>query len=104
MVLNDGTFIYSEDGLREYLTSLGFDWFDLLDFFVSMSAEVNESVYVRRDKVDDYERFYDGLCQDVRCATEEITSLCDGLASGKGGTKAQYAERIKIVLKNFFDN
>lgn len=103
MTLNDGTFIYSIDGLREYLISLGFDWQDFQEMLVD-AAKIDDSIWVRRDEIDDYERFYDGLCQDVDCAVDEINCLCNQLASGKGGTKVQYADRIKTVLKNFFDN
>ena len=44
---------------------------------------------------------YSEVCNEIRYARENIYELCNKLASGKGGTKKQYAERI---IKAFEEN
>lgn len=100
IILNDDTYIYSTNGLKEYLVSLGFDIHELAEFLLS-DIEVDNNVYIRRDCVDDYECLYSELDNQVRQYANELETLCDKLASGKGGTKVQYAQRI---MKSFEDS
>lgn len=93
--IKDGTFFFNEDEVVDYLTSLGFDKYDLSKIFLKSLDLDNDAEYIRRDKCDDYERYYDGLVQEIQEVKDEIFCLCDKLASGKGGTKVQYAQRIK---------
>ena len=102
VVLNDDTYIYSADGLKEYLVSLGFDIHELAELLLG-DIEVDNNVYIRRDCVDDYECLYSELDNQVRQYANELEALCDKLASGKGGTKVQYAQKIMRSFTNSFE-
>lgn len=102
VTLNDGTFIYNEDTAKEYLKSLGVDD---VQGFIYMLAPAQERYdngeLVDPNVGDNYELFYSQLSCEVRSAYEEVCELCNKLASGKGGTKVQYADRIR---RAFFEN
>ncbi len=104
VTLNDGTFIYSEDGLKDYLKHLGFDIEELTNVLCPEAEEIKSGEWVRRDNVDRYEEWYSALSVEVRTGYNVICELCDNLASGKGGTKVQYADRIRrAYFENFED-
>ena len=100
MILNDGTFIYSTRTLEDYLYSLGMDDLDIqaVQNYLNEKYETrnidywkNEAKEWERDSVREYELRNGLIC--------EIQNLADELASGKGGTKAQYAERFKELCE-----
>ena len=102
IVLKDGTYIYDTDGFIQYLLSLGFDKIDLQQINLEFHPEeLNPDEWVRRDDIDDYEYMYSEVSNEIRYARENIYELCNKLASGKGGTKKQYAERL---IKAFEEN
>jgi hypothetical protein len=109
----DGTVIYNGDSAREYLFSLGFNKFEimeLIDLLVNDTAEgeyiLDDITYgeVIKEENDYYERWQDGIRNDYLDEYEELEVLCDKLASGKGGTKVQYANKIMKVATRFRDN
>ena len=76
MTLNDGTFIYSEFTLVEYLKSLGFDM-DILkeilldDMIEEVRKDINEELH------EEYERMTDGYFCAARDLAVEIDNLCE---------------------------
>ena len=100
--LKDGTCIYNADMFIDYLISLGFDKIDLqrIDYEIHPES-LDHDEWVRRDEIDDYEKMYSEVSNEIRYARDDIYELCNNLASGKGGTKKQYAERI---IKAFEEN
>lgn len=104
ITLNDGTFLYDEDILEDYLKNLGFNVRELTNALCPEVEEINLGEWVRRDDVDKYEEWYSDLSVEVRTGYDTICELCDKLASGKGGTKVQYADKIRrAYFENFED-
>ena len=100
MILNDGTYIYDSRMLEDYFYSLGMDDLDIeaVQNYLNEKYEThnidywkNEAKEWERDSVREYELRNGLIC--------EIQNLADELASGKGGTKAQYAERFKELCE-----
>lgn len=95
--LNDGTFLYSEDSLMDYLSSLGFDVVELQDFFTTYTSNAKD--YDSLVKINEYqERVMDDYFCRLRDMGSEIEELCDKLREGKGGTKRQMADKIMSVI------
>jgi len=100
ILLNDGTYIYSARTAIDFLYSLGMDDIDIDNFqkFLSEEDETNTVDYWKQeakewelDSAHQYELRNALIC--------EIQDLADKLASGKGGTKAQYADKIKNICE-----
>lgn len=100
MILNDGTYIYNPYTLKEFLSSLGFDPSTVEDVFNEKLISENKNL---KDICNSYEREIDGYMCAIRDMSEELEDLADKLSSGKGGTKVQYAERIKNIIKNYYE-
>ena len=100
MILNDGTFIYDSRTAEDYLGSLGMDKDDIIAIqkYLSEKYEQHTVDYWKqeakeweKDSVHNYELRNGLIC--------EIQNLADELASGKGGTKAQYADRLRNLCE-----
>ncbi len=100
ITLRNGECIYSARTAIEFLYSLGMDDIDIDKFqeFLSEEDETNTVDYWKQeakewelDSAHQYELRNNLIC--------EIQDLADKLASGKGGTKAQYADKIKGVCE-----
>ena len=96
ILLNDGTYIYDGRTAIDLLYSLGMDDIDIDNFqkYISEDGEEHDIEYWKTeakewelDSAHEYEK-REGLI----CAVQD---LADKLASGKGGTKVQYAQRFK---------
>ena len=76
ITLNDGTYIYSEFTLREYLESLGFDFEELSDMiFEDKSEEMYD--HVSKEVWHDAERKIDGYFCAARDLALAVDELCD---------------------------
>lgn len=76
ITLNDGTYIYSEFTLREYLESLGFDFEELSDIiFEDKSEEMYD--HVCKEVWHDAERKIDGYFCAARDLALAVDELCD---------------------------
>lgn len=76
ITLNDGTYIYSEFTLREYLESLGFDFEELSDMiFEDKSEEMYD--HVSKEIWHDVEREIDGYFCAARDLALAVDELCD---------------------------
>ena len=76
ITLNDGTYIYSEFILREYLESLGFDFEELSDIiFEDKSKEMYD--HVSEEVWHDAERKIDGYFCAARDLALAVDELCD---------------------------
>lgn len=97
-IFEDGTFIYNEYELFEYLSSLGLNPKDLKNFF---QQEIKDS-YSHLQKISDsFEREADGCFCNLRDMSEEIEELCNKLRVGKGGTKKEIADKIMSVVNYY---
>jgi DNA-binding transcriptional MerR regulator len=92
MTLNDGTFLYKEDMVKDYLRSLGFDIDELADI---LTEDERKDAACLEEMLDNQERELDGIYCNLRDYKEELEELCNKLASGKGGTKVDYSRKIK---------
>ena len=96
ILLSDGTCIYNSRVARDFLESIGIDKLDFEELCAYISDEYNpyaveywetEAKEWELDSAHEYEK-REGLI----CAVQD---LADELASGKGGTKVQYAQRLR---------
>lgn len=100
IIFSDGTCIYDSRTAIEFLYSLGMDNTDI-DCFIEMISESNDEHtidYWKReakewelDSAHEYELRNDLIC--------EIQDLAEKLGSGKGGTKAQYAQKFLDICE-----
>lgn len=98
MVLNDGTFLYNEYTVKEYLEALGFDMQELMNMLAGdIIQERDENEAMWREE----ERYRFCVEEHMSTAWNELDDIADDLASGKGGTKVQYAQKIKDCI-NFW--
>lgn len=100
MTAKDGTLIYSEYTLKDYLSSNGLDYDEIAHSIFPEKEDIDRGLYIRKDDVDNYEHWYSELHNQVLNVYEEINEICDEFTASRKGTKAQFAEKIK---KAFFD-
>lgn len=103
ITLNDGTFIYSAQQLRDYLTSLGFD---PENNFEEICYTINPNIYYYENGVsqgDDWELIADGYCQGYHNLCESIEAQCEKFLSGRKITKAQFVDWLKKELEHGLD-
>lgn len=76
IILNDGTFIYSEDSLREYLISLGFDFYELQE---ALAGDFLEEEYHKgyQEAIKNAEVEVDGYFCKARDLALEVENVCD---------------------------
>ena len=98
-VLNDGTILNDNIDMFEYLTALGIDINVLATVFAENFGKVNKD-YVKRDEVDDWERYYDGAMNAYQNLKEEIFAMNKTFLSGRKLTKAQYVRKLEDMLDN----
>ena len=76
ITLNDGTYLYSDFTLKEYLESLGFDFEELSDIiFEDKSEEMYD--HVSKEVWHDAERKIDGYFCAARDLALAVDELCD---------------------------
>lgn len=76
ITLNDGTYLYSDFTLKEYLESLGFDFEELSDIiFEDKSEEMYD--HVSKEVWYDAERKIDGYFCAARDLALAVDELCD---------------------------
>ena len=98
IILDDKTFIYNRYSLDEYLSSLGFYVRDLEEIY---SEEANHRLDCLEASRDEYELAADYYSNQLVSLGNELEELVDNLASGKGGTKKEYAARIKNMIQYY---
>lgn len=96
IILKDGTFLTDHNSLLDFLSGIGFDVEQLRTMLCAdLLNELN-------DYREDF-RYHELLADHYYCAlnnlSTEIDELADKLASGKGGTKANYAQRFKKLVE-----
>lgn len=99
ITLNDGTYIYSEFTLREYLESLGFDFEELSDIiFEDKSEEMYD--HVSKEVWHDAERKIDGYFCAARDLALAVDELCDEFL---GKYKAKAVVNVLNAIKACVD-
>lgn len=96
IILKDGTFIADVPSLNDYLEGLGFDVYTLANMY---SKDWREDCRVLQEDRDWWERQADHYYCALNNLSNEIDELADKLVTGKGGTKAQYAQRFKRLTE-----
>lgn len=100
IVTSDGTYIYSYDTLADWLQDKGIDDFNLEEFMdMCQDPTIKDDAEWYKREYDNLERAVDGYYCNLRDMANDIDDLADKLASGKGGTKANYAERFKDIVR-----
>lgn len=98
IILKDGTFITDVPSLNDYLEGLGFDVYTLANMY---SKDWRENYKVLQEDRDWQERQADHYYCALNNLSTEIDELADKLATGKGGTKVQYAQRFKKLTEYY---
>jgi hypothetical protein len=98
---NDGTFIDSKDSAIEYLSSLGFDKFDIENLGTLLVGDILEEIAIDKQYCQDRQDEVYMILEAVGHMRDDIQDLCDKLGSGKGGTKIQYAKRIMEAFDSY---
>lgn len=100
VIVKNGEYIYNSRTAIDFLYSLGMDNIDINTFrqYISEDGEEHTLDYWKqeakeweKDSIHNYELRNGLIC--------EIQNLADELASGKGGTKAQYADRLRNLCE-----
>lgn len=99
IILKDGTFITDVPSLIDYFTGLGFNIEELSNFFCQ---DIIEEYNHLQESRNEEERAADHYYCALNNLSTAIDELADKLATGKGGTKVQYAERFK-KLTNYYN-
>jgi hypothetical protein len=95
MIIVNDTFIYDSRTAVDFLCSLGMDRVDIEEMIEFLSEQYstrtvkfweNEAKEWEHESAREYELRNSLIC--------EVQNLADELATGKGGTKAQYADRF----------
>ena len=96
MILHDEYMIYDSRTAREFLLSIGLSVEDIeeLQSYLNQLNEENDVSFWRQEAYD-WEQ--DSIREfELRSGLiSTIQNLADELASGKGGTKAQYAQHLR---------
>lgn len=100
MILNDNSYLYSENCVIDYLTSLGFDIEQLQTFFKEYSKDGRDCDSLA-EIIDYQEQIMDDYFCRLRDMGSEIEELCNKLRDGKGGTKRQMADKIMSVIEYY---
>lgn len=79
ITLKDGTFIHNEASLLDYLSSLGFDKFDIEDFKKLLMGDALDNAYREGygDCHKESEITIDGYFCAARSLAEAVDNLCD---------------------------
>ena len=99
ITLNDGTYIYSEFTLREYLESLGFDFEELSDIIFEDKSEEAYN-HAREEIWHDAERRIDGYFCAARDLALAVDDLCDEFL---GKYKAKAVINVLNAIKTCVD-
>lgn len=99
IVLNDSTYLCCGNDVTKYLATLGFDKFDIQTLGHLLYKDTFENAEEYKELFKEEERYSSHLYEDLNSFANEVEALADDLASGKGGTKAKYAERFKALAK-----
>lgn len=103
VILEDGTYINSNYDLKEHLTSLGYDPYEV---GVSLLGEhvlaTDGGEWVRRDEIDDYEMMYAELDVNLRNFVNDVKELNEVFVNSRKYTKAKYVQMINAMFHEYF--
>lgn len=104
ITLNDGTFIYSADQLRDYLASLGFDPennFEEIRYTVNPSSyDVEHGI---EEEGDNWELIADGYYNAYTNLCNEIEAECKKFLNDRKITKVMFVDWLLKLLEDGLD-
>ena len=104
IILNDGTFLYSGQTVKDYLSSLGFDreqnFEELIYALRPEIQEWDEGGVEYERQGDDWECVADGYLQAYNNLCEEINAMCETFLAGRKITKAQFVSRLQFMMED----
>ena len=101
-MLVNGQTIYDERSAREYLASLGLDIFQIENFVYYLTCDTEEEMRNLELDCSILQQERGMIFENHNTMINELLNLADELASGKGGTKVQYADRIKQICDTYY--
>jgi hypothetical protein len=97
IILNDGTFIYSEEGVKDYLSSLGFS----IEYLRTMFSDDNK-IFELEQQLKDSEIYEDALYCSKRDMVQDISEVCDDMKSYLKGKKSrEYISKIEDIIEYY---
>lgn len=96
IILKDGTFLTDHRSLLDFLSGIGFDVEQLR---TTLCADLLDGLNGYREDCRYHELQADHYYCALNDLSNEIDELADKLATGKGGTKVQYAKRFKKLTE-----
>lgn len=100
VVLNDNTFINSNDDLRDHLASLGYDPDEV---GTSLDSCINNDEWVRREDVDAWQAMYSDLDVNVRSFVSDLKELNEVFVNSRKYTKAKYVQIVNSMLAEYLN-
>jgi len=95
IILNNDIYIYNPRSAVDFLYSLGMDDLDIDEFIELISADKDEyTIDYWKQEAKEWEQDSAAQFEKRNNLIVEIQNLSDKLRSGKGGTKAQYADKL----------
>lgn len=110
ITLNDGTFLYNSDQLRNYLAGLGFNEFnDFQEIVWSLRKDVEghdngDEFDEPETKGDDWEAIADGYYCAYNNLYQEVEDMCEKFLSGRKITKAKFVDWLLVRMEDALIN
>lgn len=101
IITNKNFYIYDQVTAEEFLINQGIESWQVHDFKEFLCSEVYSFISEQAKKIDNYEKEAEYLNECLNEMQNELLYVADNLASGKGGTKIQYADRIKKIVNRY---
>lgn len=96
IILKDGTYLYDEEAILDYLFSLGFDKFDIEELLTTKNDEIQSL----QTELEEAERCIDSYYIALNSFSMDVLDICQNLRDGKG-TKAKIADELERLV-NFY--
>lgn len=97
MWIND-TLIHDDVSARDFLSSLGLDQFDIEEFVSYLTSEKIEW----KEEAESWKIEAEAEYDTKHAFLNEVQNLADNLATGKGGTKLQYARKFLDLCEQYW--
>lgn len=98
MTADDGTFIYSEYELREFLEKHGIDLNEIKKYY---QEEAEQEIEYIKNHTDNWELIADGYHTELVNLYNLLDELADSLEEGRH-QKAYYAEEVRHIMRHGF--
>ena len=100
IITKDNYYIYDQRSAEDFLKE-NFDEWQIQDFKKFLCEDY---LLLQEDKaklIEDYKRESEFFSEQLLELQNELLDLADSLETGRGGTKIQYADRIRKIVNQY---